>query len=132
MRELRIGESAVSGRVSGLWNKETRTFEVKRGSTQNGKRFQIFEMSVSSKDKDSDTWKNGKGQKVFLFGDKAINHGDNIGIVGKLVPDNYTTQDGKEVYGNMLMSFSDDLFEPASWEKKETNSAPTPNANDDW
>lgn len=115
--EIKIGQTAITGRVSGLWNKENKSFEVKRGATQNGKKYQIFEISVSSKDKESGEWTNGKGVKVMLWGETPVDHGQEIGIVGRFQPDNWTTQDGKEIYGHMINAFADDIFEPAKWEQ---------------
>lgn len=129
--ELRIGEVALTGKVSGMWNKEARSFDVKRGATANGKKYQIFEISVSSKDKDSGEWKNGKGVKVMLWGEVKVEHGQEIGIKGRFTPDNYTNKDNKEVYGNMLVAFADDLFEPAKWDAKPTEDKPKEKQEDD-
>lgn len=122
--EIKIGQVAVSGYVGGLWSKESKSFAVKRGATKNGKKYQIFELKVSKKD-DEGTYTNGKGLKIMLWGETLIEDGQEIGIVGRLQPDNWTNNEGKEIRGNMLNAFSDDLFEPARWEKKEgTASAP--------
>lgn len=129
--EIKIGQVAVTGRVSGLYDKEESkkenkaVYTVKRGTTANGKRYQIFEISVAQKDRDSNEWKNGKGLKVMLWGEVPVENGQEIGILGKLQPDNWTTQDGKEIWGNMLNAFADDIFEPASWNAKPTESKPT-------
>lgn len=114
---LRIGESAFTGYVGGVWNKDSKSFEVKRGTTKNGKKYQIFEVKVSSKNKESGEYTNGKGIKVMLWGDTPVENGQAIGLVGKLQPDNYTNQEGKEVRGNMLNAWADDMFEPDIWEK---------------
>ena len=120
---LKIGQIAITGKVSGLWNKDNRTFEVKRGMTKNGKKYQIFDISVSSKDQEGN-WTNGKGIKVMLWGETKVEHGSNIGLVGRLQPDNYENKDGKTVYGNMINAFDTDMFEPEAWDKK-------PKAEDD-
>ena len=112
---IRENTVAVAGRVQGMWNNETRTFDIKRGKTRNDKRYQIFEMAVSKKNED-DTWTNGKGMKVMLWGDHKVEHGDMIGISGRLQPDNYTNKDGKEVWGNMVVAFEEGIFEPLKWE----------------
>lgn len=122
--EIKIGQTAITGRVSGLWNKENKSFEVKRGATQNGKKYQIFEISVSSKNKETDEWTNGKGVKVMLWGETPVEHGSEIGVVGRFQPDNWTNQEGKTIYGNMINAFADDLFEPAKWEPREGGEAP--------
>ena len=122
--EIKIGQVAVTGRVSGLWNKENKSFDVKRGQSKSGKKYQIFEISVASKDKESGEWTNGKGLKVMLWGDTKVEHGGEIGVVGRLQPDNWTNHEGKEIWGNMLNAFADDLFEPASWEPKESSGKP--------
>jgi single-stranded DNA-binding protein len=115
--EIKIGETVATGRVSGLWNKESKSFEVKRGMTKNEKKYQIFEVSVSRKNEDG-TWTNGKGLKVMLWGETPVEHGQEIGLKGRLQPDNWENKEGKTIYGNMLVVFEDGIFTPAKWEKK--------------
>lgn len=117
---VKIGQSVVTGYVGGIWNKDSKSFEVKRGATKNGKKYQIFEVKVSSKDKESGTYTNGKGIKVMLWGDTPIESGQEIGLVGKYQPDNWTNQEGKEFRGNVFNAFADDLFKPLAWDAKET------------
>jgi len=118
--EVKSGQLAVAGYVGGVWDKESKSFEVKRGMGQSGKKYQIFEIKVSEKKEDG-SYVNGKGLKVMLFGDKPINNGDSIGVSGKLVPDNWTNQEGKEIRGMMMMAF--ETFEPASWDAKPKKEA---------
>jgi hypothetical protein len=115
---LKIGLSGLTGRVSGIWNKENKAFEVKRGMSKNDKKYQIFEISVSSKDQ-QDNWTNGKGIKVMMFGDTKVEHGDTVGLVGRFQPDNWENKEGKTVYGNIFMCNAEDMFEPEQWDKKE-------------
>lgn len=134
MVKVRIGEIALTGRVSGVYNRETKTGEVKRGVTKNDKRYQIFEISVSSKDQQGN-WTNGKGLKVMLWGDTKVEIGDNIGMVGRLQPDNYTNQDGKEIRGMMFNAFADSMFEPDSWDNNdnsEPEAKPATDENNPW
>lgn len=119
MVKVRNNEIAVAGRASGLWNKESRAFEVKRGMTKNGKKYQIFEMSVSKKDQEGN-WTNGKGLKVMLWGDTKVDHNQSIGILGKLEPDNYENKEGKTVYGLQITAF--ETFEPDAWESGNSQS----------
>lgn len=125
---VKIGQSVVTGYVGGIWNKESKSFEVKRGTTKNGKKYQVFEVKVSSKDKESGEYTNGKGIKVMLWGDTPIEDKQIIGIIGKYEPDNYTSKEGKEIRGNILNAWSDGLFTPDSWDKKES---PTQEDNSD-
>jgi len=123
---------AVAGRVDGLWNKETKSFEVKRGMTANGKKYQIFEISVSAKDKE-DNWTNGKGLKVMMWGETKIEAGTVVGIKGKLQPDNWTNSEGKEIRGLMVNAFADDMFTPEKWEGKGDESGKSqPKTQDVW
>ena len=117
-RELRIGETALTGRAQGIYNRETRKGEVKRGMSGNGNKYQVFEISVSSKEKDSDKWINGTPIKVMMFGEVKVEAGDNVGLVGNFRPDNWTDKEGKERRGLIFMCNAEDMFEPASWDKK--------------
>ena len=131
---LKENTIAVAGRVSGLWNNETKQFEVKRGKTKNDKKYQIAEISVAMKDKETGEWKNGKGLKFMLWGNHKVDHGDMLGVQGRLQPDNYTNKDGKEVWGNMIVAFEEGIFTPDKWEA--SNEAPSesskPKAEDVW
>lgn len=117
MRAVRIGESAITGRVQGKYNRETGTGEIKRGTTSNGNRYQIFEISVSTKNQDG-TWVNGQPIPVMMFGDKKVDAGDNIGLVGRFGANNWTNKDGKKMRGLQFTGNADDLFEPSAWEPK--------------
>lgn len=118
--ELKIGQIAITGTAQGMWNKETRSFDVKRGMSKNDKKYQIFELKVSSKDQEGN-WTNGKGLKIMLWGNTKVEHGDTIGLVGRIQPDNWINKEGKEVYGNMFVAYDEDMFTPAQWEKKESS-----------
>ena len=111
---LKENQVSVSGRVNGVWNNQTKTFEIKSGVTQNGKKYQIFEISVSKKD--GENWINGKGMKVMLWGDVVVVEKTQIGLVGRFQPDNYTTKDGIEVRGLMINAFDNDMFVPDKWD----------------
>jgi len=115
---VRLGEVAISGNVQGLWNKDTKSFDVKRGQTKNEKRYQIFQIKVSDKDQDGN-WTNGKGLDVMLWGNTKVEHGDAIAIKGRLKPNNYTNKEGKEIYGLQFVAFDTDMFEANGYEKKE-------------
>jgi len=131
---VKYGQVAIAGRVNGLWDKDAKTFNVKRGVTKAGTRYQLFEIAVSSKNEDG-VYVNGKGIKVMLLGDKKVESKDVVGLVGFFVPDNYKNKEGKEVYGNMLMSKVADMFEVPK--KEETKEEPTvakakPSVEDVW
>ena len=115
--EIKSGQSGITGRVSGIYNRETKRGEVKRGTTKSGGRYQVFEISVSKKNEDG-TYTNGMGIPVMLLGDTKVEAGDVIGMVGKFVPNNYTNKEGKEVRGLQLMANCDAMFKPAEWESK--------------
>jgi len=123
MVKVKSNQCALSGYVGGIWDKASSSFQVKRGATKNGKKYQIFEIKVSSKDKETGSYTNGKGIKVMLWGEVPIEAGQEIGIVGKFQPDNWTPKDSeKEVRGNMFNAFADDIFTPDSWDS--SNSEP--------
>ena len=113
---IKIGQTAITGRVSGLWDKDSKSFKITRGKTKSDKKYQIFEISVSTK-KD-DVWVNGKGIKVMLMGDTKVDDKQEIGLVGRFQADNYTTKDGKEVRGNIFMANAEDMFTPLKWDSK--------------
>lgn len=117
--EIKIGQSAISGRVQGVYNKETGKGEVKRGISSNGNKFQVFEISVASKEKDSDKWTNGKNIPIMMFGEVPVEVGQNVGLLGRFVPNNWTNQEGKEVRGMQFMCNAEDMFEANEWTKKE-------------
>ena len=125
---LKENQIAISGRVSGVWNNQEKKFEIKSGVTQNGKKFQIFEISVSKKE--DENWINGKGMKIMLWGEAVVAEKSIIGLVGRLQPDNYTNKDGVEVRGNMILAFDNDMFTPEKWENSQsgpsTSGAPDP------
>ena len=114
---LKSGQIALAGKVKGLWNKDTRSFEVKRGVSSTGNKYQIFEISVSSKNQDG-SYTNGKGVKVMLSGETKVEHNSIVGVMGFLSPDNYT-KDDKEIQGFKVSAKCEDMFEPTEWEKKE-------------
>jgi len=114
---LKENQVSVAGRVNGVWNNQTKAFEIKTGTTQNGKKFQIFEISVAKKNEDG-SWENGKGMKVMLWGDTPVTEKTQVGIVGRLQPDNYTNKDGVEIRGFMINAFDNDMFVPAKWEAR--------------
>lgn len=114
---LKSGQIALAGKVKGLWNKDTRSFEVKRGVSSSGNKYQIFEISVSSKNQDG-SYTNGKGVKVMLSGETKVEHNSIVGVMGFLSPDNYT-KDDKEIQGFKVSAKCEDMFEPIEWAKKE-------------
>ena len=83
---LKSGQIALAGKVKGLWNKDTRSFEVKRGVSSTGNKYQIFEISVSSKNQDG-SYTNGKGVKVMLSGETKVEHNSIVGVMGFLYRD---------------------------------------------
>jgi len=136
---LKENTVAVAGRVNGVWNNTTKGFEIKSGVTQNGKKWQIFEISVSKKKEDG-SWENGKGMKVMLWGETQVTEKSMIGVQGRFQPDNYTNKDGVEIRGLMINAFDNDMFTPEQWEgtssqASDSQGAPDPvapaNAGDD-
>lgn len=115
---IKSGLSAITGRVNGVYNKETKKGEVKRGMSKSGNKYQVFEISVSNKNEDG-TYTNGMGIPVMLLGDAKVEAGDIVGLLGRFVANNYTNKDGKEVRGLQLMAKCDDMFKPLEWDKKE-------------
>lgn len=111
---LKENQVAVSGRVNGVWNNNDRKFEVKKGVSASGNTYHIFEIGVSKKD--GETWVNGKGVKVMLWGDVNIEEKAMVGLVGRFQPDNFTNKEGKEVRGVMVVAFADDMFTPEKWD----------------
>lgn len=128
--DITIGTSVITGKINGLWNKETKTFEVKRGKSANGNKWQSFEIAVSSK-KDG-VWVNGKGIKVMYIGDTKVEHNSTIGLIGSFKSDNYTDKDGKEIRGNMFIT--SEIFTPKEREKLDAENAnqPTVKEADVW
>ena len=121
---IKMGQSAISGYVGGVYNKEAKGFAVKRGQTKAGKRYQVFVVKVASKDKESGKYTNGKDIEVMLFGDTKVEEGQSIGLLGRFQPNNYM-KDDKEVKGMQFLAFADDIFEPEAWDAKtETKSKP--------
>ena len=114
---IKIGTSAITGKVSGVWDNANKGFAVKRGMSKAGKKYQIFEISVATK-KD-DVWTNGAGVKVMLMGDTKVEDKRNVGLVGRFQADNYTNKEGKEVRGNVFMCNAEDMFEPLPWDSKQ-------------
>jgi hypothetical protein len=112
--EITLGQSVLTGKVGGVWSKETKSFEVNRGTSGAGNRWQSFEIQVSTK-KD-DVWINGKGHKVMLIGDTKVEKGQMIGLVGNWKADNYVNAEGKEVKGNMFLS--SEIFTPKEKEPR--------------
>lgn len=122
---IKENQVAISGRVSGVWNNDTKAFEVKKGVSKNGVRWQIFEISVSKKE--GEDWVNGKGIKVMLWGGSALDLDlepkDKIGIVGRFVPDNYTNRDGVVIKGHSVVADVKDMFVPIRWDKEELSTS---------
>lgn len=117
---IRAGESAISGYVGGSWDNTSKSFKIKRGKTKNDKKYQVFTVKVSSKDKDSGKYTNGKDIDVMLFGETKVEEGQLIGLIGRFTPNNYDNKEGKEVRGNQFMAFEEGIFTPDSWDKKES------------
>lgn len=88
----------IVGYVSGVWNGSK--FEIKKGTSRNGKKFAIAQIQVSEKD-DNGNWTTGSPIKFVIFGDDADNviEKQRITITGYFRPNNYQ-KDGKEVRGN--------------------------------
>lgn len=117
---LKIGLSAITGTVKGIYSKDGSY--IKRGVSKNGNKYQIFELPVSSKDMEGN-WTNGQSIKVMLSGDKKVEEKQAIGLVGRFQPDNYTNKDGKEIRGMKFVANVEDLFTPDNWEKKQEEPA---------
>jgi hypothetical protein len=65
----------------------------------------------------------------MLWGDEKIEDKQEIGILGKLTPDNYESKDGKEIRGMMVMAF--ETFTPDAWEKKESKGSESSSQEDE-
>ena len=129
---IKSGMSAITGRVSGVYDRETKKGVVKRGTSNSGNRYQVFEISVSSKNEDG-TYTNGMGIPVMLLGDTKVEVGDVLGLLGRFVPNNYTNKDNKEVRGLQLMAKCEDMFEPLAWDKKgDKPKAEDKDTQDEW
>lgn len=115
MRELRIGESSMTGRAFNVTRKMVGEYKI-----------QEFALGVSKKKKDG-TYENGFFN-VTLWGDVAVEDKTDIGLIGRIEPENYTKKDGQEV--KTFRFNANEVFTPASWEKKAT--APVNNSNDGW
>ena len=115
---LKENQESVAGRVNGVWNNTTKSFEVMSGVSAAGNKYHIFEISVSQKDQETGAWVNGKGLKVVLTGDVTIEEKTMVGVVGRLQPDNFTTKDGKEIRGLMVQARVEDMYVPEKWEAK--------------
>ena len=102
---IKIGQSAISGRA----------FNVKRKMVGEYK-IQEFALGVSKKLKDG-TYENGFFN-VTYWGDTPIEDKSDIGLIGRIEPENYTTKDGKEV--KTFRFNANEMFTPDSWEKKDT------------
>ena len=126
--DITIGTSVITGRINGLWNKETKTFEIKRGKSANGNKWQSFEIAVSSK-KDGE-YVNGKGIKVMYIGDTKVEHKQSIGLIGSFKADNYTNKEGVEIRGNMFMA--NEIFEPKEREVKDSKEITNVKEADVW
>lgn len=116
---IKENQVAVSGRVNGVWNNDTKAFEIKTGVSKGGVKWQIFEIQVSKKD--GDDWVNGKGLKVMLWGDATVCIKDMIGVLGRFIPDNYTNRDGALIKGHSIVADSKDVFVPESWGDSVSN-----------
>ena len=123
---IKAGQSAVSGYVGGVWDKDSKSFKIKRGKTKTDKKYQVFSVKVSSKDKDSGKYTNGKDIEVMMFGETKIEERTLVGLVGRFVPNNDNTKEGKEIRGNQFRASDTDMFTPDSWEKKESTPAKKP------
>ncbi len=128
---IKIGMSAISGYVGGVYNKEAKGFAVKRGQTKAGKRYQVFVVKVASKDKETGKYTNGKDIEVMLFGDIKVEEGQSIGLLGRFQPNNYM-KDDKEVKGLQFLAFADDIFEPAAWDAKAESKPEAKAEPDEW
>ena len=116
---LKSGYIAVAGKVEGVeYDSKTKSYEVKRGTSKNGTKYQSFRISVYSKNADG-SYENGKGIDVLLFGDKPIKVKDVVGILGRLKPNNYV-KDGVEIKGHSIIANLEDMFEPIPYESKES------------
>ena len=110
---LKIGQSAITGRVQGVYDKEQKQGVIKRGISKNNNKWQVFEIGVSSKE--NGAYVNGKAISVMLIGDNRVEIGDKIGLVGRFLPNNYRDANGKEVKGLQFMANCEDIFTPEAW-----------------
>ena len=122
---VKINQCALTGRVKGIYDKDSKSFVVKRGKTKNDKKYQTFEIAVAKKDKDGN-WTNGAGIRVTLYGDTKVEEKQEIGVIGSFEPNNYE-KDGKTVYGSSFVAF--ETFTPLAWDSK--SESPKAKAEDD-
>lgn len=118
MKDLKIGESAVSGKV----------FNVKRKMIGD-KKLQEFALGISKKNKDG-SYTNGF-LNVSLWGDTKVEDRQDVGLIGRLEPEVYTNKDGVEV--KQIRFNANEVFTPAKWEKKsEGKSEPKQDDENPW
>ena len=103
MEAIKIGMSAVTGRV----------FNVKRKMVGEHK-IQEFGLGISKKNKDG-SYSNGF-LNVTLWGDTKVEDRQDVGLLGRLEPEEYTKQDGTKVTG--IRFNANEVFTPAKWESK--------------
>ena len=131
METPKIGQIYFTGYITGLYDFDSKSFKIKRGTSKNGKKYQIFGLKVSSKDQEGN-WTNGQPLKVMMFGDTKVEDKQQIGFIGRLTPDNYTNKEGKEIRGLSVMAFCDDMFEPANWDSKQESKEVKSTDDIDW
>ena len=123
MEITRTGKIALIGYVNGTANYEKKDAdgkparEIMKKISTNGKKYQVFELSISKKN-DNSVNKSGKDYfsfKVTYFSENLVNEGDYIGIV--LTQDffNIKNKEGKYVSGLNYTAFEGDLFEPEEY-----------------
>jgi len=93
--------NVIVGFVGGVWDKNSNGFIIRRGQTQSGKKYTSAQIKISKRNSDG-TYTNGAGIPFTVWGDDGdiIQNNTKVVLTGYFTPQNYTTQDGKEVRGN--------------------------------
>jgi phosphotransferase system IIB component len=114
---LKIRECHITGRIKGIFDKDTKEFNVIIGTDKNGNKYQKFKLEIAKPNKKDGGWINGKDIDVTLFGDYPdLNDGESIGLGNcSFEPRNYT-RDGREIKGNGLIASAEHVFQPEEWE----------------
>ena len=128
MNTPKIGQTYLTGRVKGIYDKDSKSFKIKKAKTKNDKKYQVFEIAVSKKDQDGN-WTNGQNIRVTLFGETPVADKQAIGLIGSFEPNNYE-KDGKTVYGLQFTAF--EIFEPASWDSKQESKPKDEKEDNPW
>lgn len=121
LNDLNVRMCHITGTITGIYDRKLDKGVIKSGEDRKGNKWHIFELEVSKRDKKEGGWINGKNIKVTLFGEvPELKIGDPIGLGNSYFePNNFTDSSGREIRGNGIVAYADNLFEPLMWEKKD-------------